>query len=128
MNIDCTENNWNMIPHTKDEFISPKSRKIDEYYKGYKYKTIYTSDEYVTAISPSSDFLESIYSIKNWCKTTCKGRYRIDLHRVIKQVSFNKENEQIEEWIINDINGIDILVFSFIEEQDYVWFKLKWEK
>jgi hypothetical protein len=116
---------WNDYTYRNDKRISLSSSKINDYYKGYPYKLVYTVGDFILIPPYETDFFEKAALMKNWCNTSLKGPHRIDLHRVIKQVSFIN-GDQVEEWIRNEISGTDIIVIAFAEEHDYVWFSIKW--
>jgi hypothetical protein len=71
--------------------------------------------------------------MKEWCDTNCSGKYRYDIHRVVREKGLihNEYNDTViwtdtEKFILNDIGGYDVLFFVFKNEVDAIMFVLRW--
>jgi len=56
--------------------------------------------------------------MKKWLRENCQDKWRDDFHRVIK--------DHWGDWVINELGGSDILFVAFKNEQDCMWFGLRW--
>lgn len=107
-------NSWYQYYRKNDVLINRRSGNIDGFYEGYKYVEVLDSYK-----------VDKLFDIATeWCYNNCKGVYRHDIHRVIKQSGI-KGDTVTEFYILNDLGGIDVVAFAFTNEQDYIWFKMK---
>lgn len=111
---------WYEYFRKRDFNINGRSGTINGYYEGYKYLEIIDSER---SFEPYG-LMEGLYKRTTWCLFNCKGMWRHDFHRVIKQEGI-KDNILSEFYVMNELGGSDILVFAFMNEEDYIWFKLK---
>ena len=83
--------------------------RIKDYYHGYPYICCFGHPIY------DWEFLK-IQEDTDWCKNNCRGKYRLDCHRVSK-------NDQ-DEWEMNEMFGEDCYFVAFKEKTDYLYFLL----
>ena len=106
----------------EDPNFNRMASRVKDMYHGYKY--IYRAE--------AASFYQVRYDYgpggvrfnfqdsADWCRENLIDKFRVDFLRVI-QDSYN------DEWYINEIGGGDYVFFAFMNEQDYLWFRLKWE-
>ena len=111
---------WYQYFRKNDPNIDRRSDTVNGFYVGYKYIEIIESAK----IFESTDIDYCLEKMTGWCHTNCKGKWRYDFHRVIKQSGIVHDRVS-EFYVLNELGGNDILVFAFTDAQDYTWFKLK---
>lgn len=102
-----------------DPGYNNRATRIKDIYHGYPYQHMFTT----TRGDPWTQYLtwlECLSAITVWCDENCTGRWRHDIHRVIKTASTSNE------WQLNEIGGGDALFFAFERIEDLFLFKLKW--
>ena len=114
--------NWDQYNHRFDPDINIRATHIKDYYMNYPYVFVFT-DTRNDAFRDGVD--EGCELLKNWCKENCKGKWRTDIHRVLPRNLWQASDTT--DYDINDIGGYDFLFFGFTNEQDYIWFSLKWQ-
>jgi hypothetical protein len=116
--------NWRDFNKTFDKKINRRAITVDKFYHSYPYVVVFESPPKFG----SGHWLSTVRYIYRWCDEHCKGSYRYDYHRVVKQTFINSNEGLLkDQWVFNDIGGRDILVFAFTDSKDYVWFKMKFE-
>ena len=96
-----------------------RATRIKDYYYGYAHTHAFTS----TRTLPWTEFgnwMDCYEEMNRWCKANCKGKFRSDILRVIKEPSTGNE------WELNDIGGGDALFYAFKDPKDYTMFCLRW--
>lgn len=106
---------WIAYVRKNDPRINRYAEKINDFYHGYTYLAIFKD---TNPFSKYNDWWIGYAEMRAWCDKNCKGHWREDFHRVLK----NWE----DEYVLNDIGGWDILFIAFENEQDYTWFRLRW--
>lgn len=113
-----------------DPLVNHRADRVGYFYHGYSRVHVFE-----TVIGrPFIDYKDWImaYNLMNqWCKDNCQGRWREDIHRVVRQTGLKQVGDSMEyieepEWFINDVGGGDVLVYAFELDQDYMMFSLKW--
>lgn len=87
--------------------------KIKDYYHGYPY--VYCLSLHRPEIY-NYDWFHNEIQFEHWFDKNCKGKYRLDAHRVT-------QNQQ-GEWQIDEMGGGDYYFVAFKEESDYLYFLL----
>lgn len=95
-----------------DEDYNKKANRIKWIYTGYPYLVEVTFFHEVRTNTYSPAILEE------WCENNCKGKWRHDWHRGM----YLPLEDDVE---LNGIGGEDYLMFAFKNEEDYMWFKLR---
>ena len=105
-----------------DKNRNNRADTLDTYYHGYPYVyPILQRDHH--AYRTIYDYGPGGYKagadeIYEWCKEHCVDKFRADWHRAIQEYN--------GVWRFNGIAGVDFICFAFMDEQDFVWFKLTW--
>lgn len=110
--------NWKEYNYRFDPDIFKPATRIKDYYHGYPYFYCFENqkhDVYYWDVA-----FDGIYVLSQWIDANCKGKYRFDFHRVMK------EPATAYEWEINELGGSDFIFVAFKEERDYNWFVLRW--
>jgi hypothetical protein len=123
---------WRVYRHNRDTDVIRYADKVSDFYSNYKY--VYCCDFPLShyAYKCIGDYgpggLTFGYNeIADWCEEKCRFKYRVDIHRVAKQTGLGINGEEYPDWWFNDIGGTDYVFFAFMNEQDYLLFKLRWE-
>ena len=95
------------IPH----FYHGYTKVVPILYPHYAYEELYD-------FGPGG-LVHGYDQIINWCKEHCNGKFRPDVHRVLKD-STN------DFYWFNDLGGSDIIFFAFTKEEDAIMFSLTW--
>lgn len=104
--------------------LNLQERKISKIYSLYKnIEIIPVVDLMETKFKDYEKFPIYVEAVEEWITNNTLGRCGFHTHRVVRQIT--KHSNEIE-YVLNEINGFDILVFIFTEEKDHMWFKLKW--
>lgn len=127
---------WSHYNAEYDPDYDKYSDRISGFYKGYKHVHVFRDPSHY-AYSTIYDhgpagYRNGFHDICDWCVENCKGKIRFDGHRML-----HLDKEDINEWIIfNNVNlseyseyhGLtNYYVFiAFKEEEDYIWFKMRW--
>jgi len=131
---------WRQYNRLYDPDYNKDATKVTNYYKGYKYIHVFEDTKHY-AYQTIYDYgpaghRDGYFDILEWAEKNCKGKYRADMHRAIHIDRPNRE------WLIFNGSMIDYnshfvyapqninihyLFFAFKDEQDYTWFKLRWE-
>lgn len=101
-----------------DPDYNPWATRVKDYYHGYHYVHCIADRDHTMYFWDLG--FDGHYVVYNWCKENCKGKFRIDCLRVIK-------NRYTDHWEVNEIGGGDYYFIAFKEESDMIWFKLRWE-
>lgn len=64
--------------------------------------------------------VEHVEEMMAWCDTNCRGKWRNNWHRVLRDVWYD------DEWDVNEIGGGDIMFFGFKDSKDAMMFALRW--
>jgi len=108
-----------------DPLVNKTADRISYFYQGYKHHYVFTS----ARVRPFIDYetwMDAYVQINLWCEVNCKGRWREDIHRVIRQTGLDLNGNEHPEYFINEIGGGDALVYAFADSKDYTMFLLKW--
>lgn len=100
-----------------DPDINERAIRVKDYYHGYSYIIVF-EDSQGDPWSRYPSWIQAYNAIEIWCKENCEGKWRTDIHRVIKNYW--------GDWEQNDIGGRDALFFAFKSQEDACMFKLKW--
>ena len=101
-----------------------RGNTISSYYCGYPYVMIIASS--TPLANHFGSWLEGVTEIRDWCKANLEGKFREDIVRAYTQTPLGLNGPEDIEYVISDIGGVDILCWAFKDEQDYLWFQLKW--
>ena len=93
--------------------------RIKDYYFGYPYTHAFTSTRTLPWIA-FENWMDCYEEMNRWCKVNCRGKFRSDILRVMKEPSTGNE------WEINDMGGGDALFYAFKDSRDYTMFCLRW--
>jgi hypothetical protein len=108
-----------------DSLVNYRALTVSSFYHGYK--AVHTFQDAGTAPwSMFDDWLSGLHSIREWCEENCSGKWRDDIHRVIKQTSIGVNGETEEHLFMNEIGGRDVVCFAFENDADYLLFLLRW--
>ena len=123
---------WRVYRHNRDKDVIRYADKVSDFYSNYKYV-------YCCGGSPASHYAYSVVKdygpaglvfgyeeMRDWCEDKCRFKYRVDIHRVLKQTGLGINGEEYPEYYFNDIGGTDLVYFAFMDEQDYLMFLLRW--
>lgn len=108
-----------------DSLINPYADTIKNYYKGYQYYYVF----YSTQDSPwhiFGDWLEGLTVVNEWCEKNCQGKWRFDIHRVLRQTGIGLDDTTEVTWFFNELGGRDRLFFAFTDHKDLMLFTLRW--
>lgn len=103
----------------EDPNINIRATRIKDYYWGYPYTYAFTSTRKLPW-TKFENWLDCYNEMNQWCTDNCKGKFRSDILRVLKEPSTGNE------WELNDIGGGDALFYAFKDPKDYTIFCLKW--
>jgi hypothetical protein len=123
---------WRVYRHNRDSDVCRYAHKTSDFYQNYKYV-------FRCSGGPAAHYAYNIardygpaglvfgYEImRDWCETKCRFKYRVDIHRVLKQTGIGLDGSTDEDWYFNDLGGSDLVFFAFMNEQDYIHFMLRW--
>ena len=122
---------WQSYRHNRDDNVCRYADKVSDFYSGYKY--VYCDDSqkgyaYQCVADWGPGGLRFGYEdMRDWCEIKCRFRYRMDIHRLLKQTGLGVNGEEYPEWYFNDVGGTDYVYFAFQNEQDYMHFLLRWQ-
>jgi hypothetical protein len=122
---------WRAYRHNRDPDIVRYADKVSDFYKNYKYVymcehgTAHYAYSVVHDCGPGG-LVFGYEEMRDWCESKCRFKYRVDIHRGLKQTGLGINGEEYPEWYFNDIGGRDIVFFAFMDEQDYLMFRLRW--
>lgn len=114
-----------MYKKQTDPLIIKNAERLSNFYYGYKHRYIFETSR----VKPFIDYetwMDAYVQMNLWCETNCQGRWREDIHRVIKQTGIDNNGNMVPEWFINDIGGGDALIYAFEDSRDYTMFLLRW--
>lgn len=122
---------WRVYRHNRDPNVIRYADKVSDFYGNYKYVFCCGGPSSHYAYSVVKDYgpaglVFGYEEMRDWCESKCRFKYRTDIHRVLKQTGLGINGEEYPEWYFNDIGGIDLVFFAFMNEQDYVHFMLRW--
>jgi len=121
---------WQVYRHNRDNDVCRYADKVSDFYSGYKY--VYRCDgnkdyAYQCVADYGPGGLRFGYDdMRDWCELKCRFKYRMDIHRVMKQTGIGVNGDLHEDYWFNDIGGTDYVYFAFQNEQDYIMFMLRW--
>jgi hypothetical protein len=123
---------WRAYRHNRDTDIVRHADKVSDFYQHYKYVYMCEGGTAHYAYSVVHDYgpgglVFGYEEMRDWCESKCRFKYRVDIHRGLKQTGLGINGEEYPEWYFNDIGGSDLVFFAFMDEQDYLLFKLRWE-
>jgi len=95
-----------------------RATRIKDYYHGYPY--VYRFDDCDHTIYFWDLGHDGRYVINKWCQENLKDKFRFDFLRVW-------QDRYTQEWEINSLGGGDYIFIAFKNEQDFMWFRLRWE-
>jgi hypothetical protein len=121
---------WRSYRHNRDPDVVRHADKVSDFYSKYNY--VYRCDGHNHyAYQCIGDYgpggLRFGYEdMRDWCELKCRFKYRMDINRVYRQTGLDINGDTHEDWWFNDIGGSDFVFFAFMNEQDYIMFKLRW--
>lgn len=92
--------------------------RLKDFYQGYKF--VHCFENFKHEVYHWDIAVDGIYVMTLWCKEHFKGKFRFDIHRAINFPSTGNQ------WVMNDIGGIDYIFFACQDPEDYFVFKLQW--
>ena len=101
-----------------DPLYNPLATRLVDYYHGYKYIYCFENDKHEIYYLDLG--WDGSYVATEWCKENLSGKWRLDVHRVIKYPSTSNE------WVRNDLSGGDYIFAAFTDDRDYMLFLLRW--
>jgi len=101
---------WEQYHRRYDPDYSYMANRIKSIYHGYLHVAVPDSVRYRWEEYPK---------MEEWCNQRCLGKWRSDIHRVIR-------DSLTGEWELNGIGGGDHMFFAFKDERDYLMFTLRW--
>ena len=110
----CTS--WEQYNRTFDPDYNIRASRVKDYYHGYPFVHCFENHKHI--VYEWGIHIDGIYWLSQWCNKHCKGKYRFDFQRIIK----NWE----DEWEVNELGGTDYIFVAFKEQRDYTWFMLRW--
>ena len=108
-----------------DPLVNKCADRLSYFYYGYKHTHVFTS----AREKPFTDYetwMDAYVEANLWCEVNCRGRWREDIHRVIKQTGLDSNGKEFPEYFINEVGGGDALVYAFEDSRDYTMFILRW--
>ena len=105
---------WQEYEHKYDSDFSIRAGTIKKIYYGYSRVYAYPSD-----VSDVYD-KQRCDDMVTWCKLNCVGKWRHDMHTVIRDTS-------LDDWVENGIVGRGQIFFAFKDDKDAVIFLLIWQ-
>jgi len=117
----CTT--WKQYHRKNDPDISYRASRVKDYYHGYQYVHGFESGKHY-AYTLRYDYGPGGHrygfdDIVDWCEENCEDKVRHDFFRVFRY-------DADCEWEINEIGGSDIVFVAFKNQEDYMYFKLRW--
>ena len=100
--------------HKYDSDFSIRAGTIKKIYYGYSRVYAYPSDFSDVYDKQRCD------DMVTWCKLNCVGKWRHDMHTVIRDTS-------LDDWVENGIVGRGQIFFAFKDDKDAVIFLLIWQ-
>lgn len=100
-----------------DKDVCKYSNQVENYYQGYPYIHAFVSS-HKTPFDQFGDWLEGLTVLRDWCRVTCKKKWRTDMLRV--------RLDSGNLWVMDEMGGGDVVFFAFKSEQDLLWFRLRW--
>lgn len=121
---------WAMYRRNTDPDVIRHADRVSNFYKGYKYVYQCTNAEHY-AYRRLYDYgpggaRYGYDDILDWCNKKSRFKWRVDIHRVLKQTGLGLDGSEEPDWFFNDIGGSDYIYFAFQNEQDYIMFLLRW--
>jgi hypothetical protein len=111
---------WEQYNRQYDPDINWRATRVNDFYHGYPYVYCFENREHEVYYWDLA--VDGTYVVDNWCKENCKGKFRLDCHRVIKYPSTSNR------WEFNDLGGGDYIFAAFKNPKDYTWFVLRWSE
>ena len=113
---------WEAYNRWYDTDVNQQAYRVEHFYCGYPYVYCFEDrghDAYQSVYDYGpAGYKEGIDTISDWCKQTCKDKFRVDFHRVVE--------DQDKQWVVNELGGGDHIFVAFKSERDYLWFLMKW--
>ena len=106
---------WAQYNRQYDPDINWRATRVNDFYHGYPY--VYCFENHRHEVYHWDVHIDGTYVIDNWCDDNCKGKHRMDFHRVIKYHN---------QWEFNDLGGGDYIFAAFKNERDFNWFLMRW--
>jgi len=113
--------------------IYERQTDVDFNYRASTVGDAYHGYSYILSIQSTGplnhqfgDWMGGLEIVRDWCRENCREKFRDDIMRVYAQTPIGTDGPGVTEWWINDIGGQDVLFWAFKNDQDCVWFKLKW--
>lgn len=116
--------NWRQYNHRYDPDYNYRANRIVDYYHGYPYVYCFENRDHF-AYQLLYDYgpggvRYGYYDIIEWCEKNLTDKFRMDYHRAIKAPN------TAYQWEINELGGGDYIFAAFKNQQDYIWFMLRW--
>ena len=105
---------WQEYEHKYDSDFSIRAGTIKKIYYGYSRVYAYPGNFSDVYDKQRCD------DMVTWCKLNCVGKWRHDMHTVIRDTS-------LDDWVENGIVGRGQVFFAFKDDKDAVMFLLIWQ-
>ena len=109
---------WESYLRYNDPDYYAPGRTVQDQLRGYPYITVLPYQHLDCNVDPMWGPLWSGYTVEDWCKKNCRGKYRWHWERVIQ--------DHAGQYLPNGIGGTDELFFGFKDYEDYITFKMRW--
>lgn len=100
-----------------DPDYNPRATGVKDYFHGYLY--IYRFDDHNHSVYHCDLAYNGTYVIHTWCEKNLQNKFRMDCLRVVL-------DSYTLEWKMDELGGSDFIFIAFKDEQDMMWFKLRW--
>lgn len=111
---------WREYERRHDSDVGYMTRWAHTYYHGYPYIFSVNPDgKRYSMYGNVHPYIVEVEQMLEWCEQNCRGKWRNDWQRGFWDLQGNFE--------LNGLGGSDIMFFAFKDEQDYMWFKLRWQ-
>ena len=115
---------WEQYNRQYDPDYNIRASRVVDFYHGYKYWLPIENHNHLAYYWEVHS--DGMYVLNEWCKENFQGKFRFDFLRVHKQTPYGLNGPEDSEWWINELGGSDYIFFACQEEQDLLWFSLKW--
>jgi hypothetical protein len=110
---------WEIYWYWNDLDMDPYATTAATALKGFEYIVEVPYEKLDVHFEPMFGQIHRCETLDKWCQTNCKGKVRWAWGS-----RFRDHNDQYHQY---PTQGVDVLSVGFKNEQDYVWFSLKWQ-
>lgn len=117
--------------YIEDPDRNQRANAVKDYYFGYPRVYVWHNSNGLPW-SQYNGWSECYKAMNIWCKENCKAKWRQDILRTSRQISWQRQSDDTllqthtDEWVLDDLGGGDCLFYAFKSNKDYVNFLLKW--